>query len=90
MSQKENTRKRISPRLVLSVAVVEALSPLPFEQEQVEVVVLLGEEVAKDTSRIPRSDLVCRQSEVHTLDEIPQLGSSILGETPVTYHNNGQ
>lgn len=56
---------------------------IPLEEEQVEVVVLLGEEVAKDSGGVATSDLVRRQPEVDTLDKVPQQSWDVIVETPV-------
>lgn len=56
--------------------------PIPLEEEQVEVVVFLGEEVAEDTSGISTTDLIGRQAEVNTLDKVPELGHKVLIELP--------
>ena len=53
---------------------------LPFEEEQVGVVVLLGEEVAQDPVGVAAADLVGRQTEVDTLDKVPQLGRGVVSE----------
>ena len=56
--------------------------PSPLEQEEVDVVVALGEEVAEDPSRVAAADLVGGQPKVHALDEIPQLRNQVLAELP--------
>ena len=56
---------------------------VPLEEEEVDVVVVLGEEVAQDTVGVATLDLVGRQSEVDALDKVPQLGDGILVEPPV-------
>lgn len=55
---------------------------LPLEKEQVEVVVILGEEVSQDTSRVSTADLEGRQAEVNTLDKVPELSDKVLIEHP--------
>jgi len=57
---------------------------IPFETDQVEIVVLLCQEVAKNTSRIAAADLISRQCKVDTFGEIPQLSDWIVSETPTT------
>lgn len=47
---------------------------IPLEEEEVEVVVFLGEEVAQDAGGIATADLVGRQSKVDALHKVPQLG----------------
>lgn len=53
-----------------------------MEEEEVEVVVLLSEEVSKDASRVATANLICRQSEVDALDNVPELGHKVLAEHP--------
>ena len=57
-------------------------APSPLEQEEVDVVVALGEEVAEDPSWVAAADLVGGQPEVHALDEVPQLRDQVLAELP--------
>ena len=59
---------------------VACWSYLPFEEEEVHIVVFLSEEVTKDTCWVGRAYLVGRQSKVHTLDEIPQLSGLVTRE----------
>lgn len=54
----------------------------PLEQEQVQVVVALGQEVPQNPGRVTGADLVGRQAEVHTLDKVPELGHQVLVEAP--------
>ena len=54
----------------------------PFEQEEVDVVVFLGEEVAEDASWISGADLVGGQSKVDTLHKVPELGRDVVREAP--------
>lgn len=58
----------------------------PFEQDEVEVVVVLGEYVANDACRVTRANLVARQHEVDALGEIPHLGCHVCREQPA--HTN--
>lgn len=58
------------------------LTDSPLEEEQIEVVVLLGEEVSQNPSGIATADLIGREGEVYALDEVPQLGHRILTEHP--------
>ena len=51
---------------------------LPLEQEEVDVVVLLGEEVSEDACGVGGPDLVGGEAEVDTLHKIPQLSSGVL------------
>lgn len=61
---------------------------IPFEQKQVDVVVLLGEEIPKNSGWVARSDLVGWQSKVQTLKEVKHLGGNILGKLPVIIKYN--
>lgn len=54
----------------------------PLEEEEVQVVVLLGEEVAQDAGRVAAADLVGGKGEVDALDEVPQLRHRVLAEHP--------
>ena len=53
-----------------------------MKQEEVEVVVALGQEISQDTGGVATADLIGRQAEVDTLDEVPQLSHGVLAETP--------
>lgn len=55
-------------------------SDRPFEEDEVEVVVVLGEYVADDSCWVTRADLVAREDEVDALCEVPQLGSHVVCE----------
>lgn len=54
----------------------------PLEQEEVEVVVALGQKVPQNSSRIARTNLIGRQAKVKTLDKVPELGNQVLVEAP--------
>ena len=54
-----------------------------MEEEEVDVVVVLGEEVAQHTVGVATLDLVGRQAEVDALDKVPELGNWVLVEPPV-------
>ena len=62
----------------------------PLEEEEVDIVVFLGEEVAQDAGGVGRLDLVCRQVEVHTLDEVPQRRRLVLREWSADRKNVSQ
>ena len=53
-----------------------------MEEEEVDVVVVLGEEVAQHTVGVAALDLVGRQAEVDALDKVPELGDGVLVEPP--------
>ena len=53
-----------------------------MEEEEVEIVVALGEEVAQHSGRVATADLIGRQAEVDALHEVPQLGHRVQTETP--------
>lgn len=55
---------------------------VPLEEKQVDVVVLLGEEVAEDTGGVSTADLIGWQAEVNALDKVPQLSHKVLIEHP--------
>lgn len=46
------------------------------------MVVVLGEEVSQDPSRVSTADLERRQAEVDTLDKVPELSYKVLIEHP--------
>lgn len=54
----------------------------PLEEEEVDVVVALGEEVAQDSGGVATADLVGRQTKVDALHKIPQLGHCVQTEPP--------
>ncbi len=62
---------------------------LPLEKEKVQVVVVLGEEVAQDAVWVATFDLVGRQAEVDTLYKVPELSNRVPIEPPVKqkWHN---
>lgn len=53
-----------------------------MEEEEIEVIVFLGEKVSKDPCRVSTADLVRRQREVDALHEIPELCHRIVTEHP--------
>jgi len=57
---------------------------IPFETDKVEIVVLLCQEVTKNTSWVSTPDLVSRQRKIYTLGEVPQLGNCVVGKTSAT------
>lgn len=56
---------------------------LPLEEEEVQVVVVFGEEVAQDLVWVATFDLVGRQAEVDTLHKVPELSNRVPVEPPV-------
>jgi len=62
----------------------------PFEEDEVEIVVVFGQHVADDACRVTRADLVARQDEVDTLGEVPQLGRHVVSERPIHHHTQRQ
>lgn len=54
----------------------------PLEQEEVDVIVTLGEEVSQHPGRITTADLIGRQSKVDALDKVPHLSHDVLAEAP--------
>lgn len=54
----------------------------PLEQEEVDIIVALGEEVSQYTGGVTTADLIGWQAEVDALDKIPHLSDYVLAETP--------
>lgn len=54
----------------------------PLKQEEVDIIVALGEEVSQNAGGITTADLIGWQSEVDALDKIPHLSDYVLAETP--------
>lgn len=54
----------------------------PLKQEEVDIIVALGEEVSQDAGGVTTADLIGRQPKVDALDKIPHLSHYILIETP--------
>ena len=54
-----------------------------MEEEEVQVVVVLGEEVAQDAVWVATFDLVGRQAEVDTFHKVPELSDGVPVEPPV-------
>lgn len=55
---------------------------IPLEKKQVEVIVFLGEEIAKDASGVPTADLIGWQAKVDALDKVPELRHKVLVKLP--------
>lgn len=55
---------------------------LPLKQEEVDIIVALGEEVSKDSRWVATTDLVGRQPEVNTFHKVPKLSNQVLAEFP--------
>ncbi len=55
---------------------------LPLEEEEIDVVIALGEEVAQHAGGVTAADLIGRQTEVDALHKVPELGNCVLTETP--------
>lgn len=53
-----------------------------MKEEEVDIVVALGEEVSEDARGVAAADLVGGQPEVHALHEVPQLGHQVLAKFP--------
>lgn len=54
----------------------------PLEEEEVDVVVALGQEVSQYARGITTPDLIRRQTEVDALHKVPELGHCVLTEAP--------
>lgn len=61
-----------------------AQSVSPLKQEEIDVVVALGEEVSEDPRWVAAADLVGGQPEIHAFHEVPKLGDQVLAEFPET------
>lgn len=55
---------------------------LPLKQEEVDIIVALGEEVSKDSRWVAATDLVGRQPKVNTFHKVPKLSDQVLAEFP--------
>lgn len=55
---------------------------LPLKQEEVDIIVALGEEVSKDSRWVATTDLVGRQPKVNTFHKVPKLSNQVLAEFP--------
>lgn len=55
---------------------------LPLKQEEVDIIVSLGEEVSKDSRWVATTDLVGRQPKVNTFHIVPKLSNQVLAEFP--------
>lgn len=53
-----------------------------MEEEEVQVVVVLGEEVSKDAVWVSTFDLIGRQAKVDTLHKVPELSNGVSVEPP--------
>ena len=58
----------------------------PFEEDEVEVVVVFRQHVADDARRVAGADLIAWQDEVDTLREVPQLSRNVVSERPKHQH----
>lgn len=54
----------------------------PLKQEEVDIIVALGEEVSQNAGGISAADLIGWQPKVDALDKIPHLSHYVLAETP--------
>lgn len=54
----------------------------PLKQEEVDIIVALGEEVSEHTCWVATADLIGRQAKVHTLHKVPKLSHQVLAEFP--------
>lgn len=53
-----------------------------MKQEEVDIIVALGEEVSQNAGGVTTADLIGRQPKVDALDKIPHLSDRVLAETP--------
>lgn len=56
---------------------------IPLEEEKVQVIIVLGEEVAQDAVWVATFDLVGRQAKVDALYKVPELSYRVPVEPPV-------
>lgn len=54
----------------------------PLEEEEIDVVIALGQEVSQHAGRVSAADLIGRQTEVDALHEVPELSHCVLTEAP--------
>lgn len=54
-----------------------------MEEEEVQVVVVLGEKVAQNAVWVATFDLIGRQAKVDTLYKVPELSNVVFVEPPV-------
>lgn len=54
----------------------------PLEEEEIDVVIALGQKVSQYACGITTADLIRRQTEVDALHKVPELGHGVLTETP--------
>lgn len=64
--------------------IVERVIYLPLKEEEVEVVVVLGKKISKNTIRVATFDLVCWETKINALYKVPELSNSIPVESPET------
>lgn len=62
--------------------IVKWVTDLPLKEEEVEVVVVLGKKIPKNTVWVATFDLVGWETKVDALDKVPQLSNSIPVESP--------
>lgn len=62
--------------------IVEQVIYLPLKEEEVEVVVVLGKKISKNTVWIATFDLVCWETKINALYKVPKLSNSIPVESP--------
>lgn len=46
---------------------------LPFEKNVIDNAVIFTQEIPKDSCRVAKSQLICRQQEVETFHHVPDL-----------------
>lgn len=56
---------------------------LPLEEEEINVIIALGQEVAQHAGGVATADLISGQTEVDALHKVPQLSNRVLTETPI-------
>lgn len=56
---------------------------IPLEEEEVQVIVVLGEKVAQNTVWVATFNLVGREAKIDTLNKVPKLSDRVPVEPPV-------
>lgn len=56
---------------------------IPSKENQIDIVVALGEKIAQNSGRIAASNLSRRVAKVDTFHKVPHLSSSILRERSI-------
>lgn len=63
---------------------------IPLKEEKVQVIIVLGEEVAQDAVWVATFDLVGRQAKVDALYKVPELSYRVPVEPPAEQNKTQQ